>query len=68
MRTKKKYKARSPQDYRILFQDTGDPLTRIFGPLDSEELIETSIYPLRDYLIDTYCHCIDHAGGGIEYE
>jgi hypothetical protein len=63
MADKRSYQARQPQDYRVLLQDTGDPLTRIFGPLTREQLIETSVGPIREYAIDAYCHCVNHAGG-----
>ena len=63
MADKRSYQSRQPHDYRVLLQDTGDPLTRIFGPLTREQLIETSIGPIKEYPIDAYCHCVNHAGG-----
>lgn len=54
---------RSPEEYRVLLQDTGDPLTRIFGKITREQLIDLSVGPLKGYAIDAYCHCVNHAGG-----
>jgi hypothetical protein len=52
-----------PEDYRVVLQDIGDPLTRMPWPPTPEKLVDASITPLRDSAIDVYAYGVHHAGG-----
>ena len=59
----KSYTGKRPEDYRVILQDIGDPLTRMSWPPSPEKLVEASVGPLRDSAIDVYAYGIHHAGG-----
>ena len=54
---------RAKANYRLILQDTGDPLTRSVGPMTREKLIANSLEPIEGLEFDCYAHCVNHAGG-----
>ena len=49
--------------YRLVLQDTGDPLTRTVDHMTREKLIANSLGPIEGLDFDCYAHCVNHASG-----
>ena len=55
--------AKRPEDIRVVFQDIGEPLTRMPWPPTPEGLLSGSIRPIEDSAVDVYAYGMHHAGG-----